>query len=233
MVNLKEWLANQPLLPQISLWTLKRLLKKEGFSWKRVRKSLKDQQDAVLMAFFQQELQDLLQAHQQGELALWFYDETGMGLNPTGLYAWQGPSSSVHLPAQRGQGFTVAGFLSADNTLQAFSYAGPTTSEAFIRLVEEWLAQHPARGKTVLVLDNASFHCSGHVLVKRKEWASQQVYLQYLPAYGSELNRIETLWHRLKHQWLELEAYANALTLRQAVENVLRQFGEKYTITFA
>jgi|GEM_PF-3678738 len=28
--------------------------------------------------------------------------------------------------------------------------------------------------------------------------------LPYSPAYGSEQNRIETLWHRLKHAWLEL-----------------------------
>lgn len=233
VVNLRHWLANQPGLPAISRWTLKRLLKKAGFRWKRVRKSLKAQQDAVLMAFFKQELADLLQAHRQGELALWFYDETGLGLNPAGVYAWQAAKSAVCLPAQRGEGFTVAGFLSADQTLHAFSYAGSTTSGAFIRWVDEWLAQHPPVGKTVLVLDNASFHCSKDVLAKRKEWARQQVYLQYLPAYGSELNRIEILWHHLKHRWLEVEAYANAQTLRQAVEAILRQFGEKYTVTFA
>lgn len=209
------------------------MLKKAGYRWKRVRKSLKGQQDAVLMGFFKQELADLLDAHRQGQLTLWYYDETGLGLNPTGLQAWQAAESALCLPAQRGGGFTVAGFLSADNALQAFSYAGSTTSGAFIRWVDEWIAQHPPVGKTVLVLDNASFHCSSDVRVKRKEWARQQVYLQYLPPYGSELNRIETLWHRLKHQWLEVEAYANAQTLRQAVEAILRQFGKKYTITFA
>lgn len=233
VVNLRHWLANQPGLPPLSRWTLKRMLKKAGFRWKRVRKSLKDRQDAVLMAFFKQELAHLLEAHRQGQLALWFYDESGLGLNPAGLYAWQAAGSAVCLPAQRGEGFTVAGFLSADQTWQAFSYAGPTTSEAFIRLVDEWIAQHLPTGKTVLVLDNASFPCSSQVRIKGKEWARQQVYLQYLPAYGSELNRIETLWHHLKHQWLEVEAYANAQTLRQAVESILRQFGEKYTITFA
>lgn len=233
VVNLRQWLANQRWLPNISVYTLKRILKAAHFRWRRVRKSMKDQQDAVLMAFFKQELDQLNQAHEQGELTLWFYDETGLGLNPTGLYAWQQADSSVCLPAQRGQGFTVAGFLGAANTLQAFSYAGPTTSQAFIGFVEEWINEHPPTGRTVLVLDNASFHCSGDVVAKRREWARQQVYLQYLPAYGSELNRIETLWHRLKHAWLELGAYANAQTLRQAVEDILRQYGEKYTITFA
>lgn len=105
VVNLRHWLANQPWLPSISPWTLKRLLKQAGFRWKQVRKSLKGQQDAVLMVFFKEELADLLQAHQQGELPLWFYDETGLGLNPTGLQTWQAPDSRVSLPAQRGEGF--------------------------------------------------------------------------------------------------------------------------------
>lgn len=147
LVNLRQWLAAQSSLPKISLWTLKRILRQAGFRWKRVRKSLKDQQDPILMAFFRQELQALNQAHQQGELTLWFYDETGIGLNPSGLYAWQQAGSVAHLPARRGQGFTLAGFLSADNALTAFSYSGPTTSQAFIALVDEWLNQSRPRVK--------------------------------------------------------------------------------------
>lgn len=233
--NLTQWLAShQSLLAQpLSLWTLKRILKRAGFRWKRVRKSLKDQQDGVLMAFFKDELEALKQAHQRAELSLWYYDETGLGLNPTGLYAWQSPHQPVHLPAQRGQGFSVAGFLSADNQLQAYSYSGPTSSQAFIAFVEDWLRHYPPTAKTVVVLDNASFHCSADVVKKRQEWAERQLYLQYLPAYGSELNRIETLWHRLKHEWIALSAYASGQTLRTAVETILSQFNSKYTITFA
>ena len=164
---------------------------------------------------------------------MWFYDETELGLNPTGLYAWQGPRQSVSLPAQRGQGFTVAGFLTLKNQLQAYSYSGPTRADDFIAFVDDWLVAYPPQGKTVLVLDNASFHRSAAVVAKQKEWAKGHLYLQYLPAHGSELNLIETLWHRLKHEWLGLEAYESKQSLRQAVEDILRQVGQKYTITFA
>ena len=185
------------------------------------------------MAFFEQEMPALLTAHRSGALVLWYYDESGFGLNPSGLYAWQTTNSPAHLPARRGAGFTVAGFLSADNQLQAYSYSGPTSSQAFIGFVEDWLQHHPPTKKTVLVIDNASFHTSGDVVKKRAEWASQKLYVQYLPAYGSELNRIETLWHRVKHDWLELRDYASGETLRRAVEHILSRFGTEYTITFA
>lgn len=216
----------------ISRWTLKRILKQAGFRWKRVRKSLKDQQDPLMMAFFKDELVALEKAHRQGECRLWFYDETGLGLNPSGVYAWQHPAQPVHLPARRGAGFTIAGLLSADNELTAYSYSGPTSSQAFITFVDDWLASDPPAIKTVLVLDNASFPCSRAVLNKRRDWAARQLYLQYLPAYGSALNRIETLWHRLKHQWLQLADYVSGPILRTAVESVLSQFNSKYTITF-
>ena len=185
------------------------------------------------MAFFKEELQQLQQAHQQGQLNLWFYDESGFGLNPTGLYAWQSAADRVYLPAQRGQGFTVAGFWQPGQQLQAYSYGGPTSSAAFIGFVEDWLKTYPPVGKTVVILDNASFHTSTDVVVKRKAWAQQGIYLQYLPAYGSELNRIETLWHHLKHEWLSLADYTSAQSLREAVERILRQVDTKYTITFA
>lgn len=235
MVNLIQWLAvhQQTLTQRLSRWTLKRLLKQAGFRWRRIRKSLREQQDPVLMAFFKEEVRLLKRAHRQAQLDLWFYDETGLGLNPTGLYGWQRKDHTAHLPAQRGQGFTVAGFLTLDNNLLAYSYSGPTSSEAFIQFVEEWMSQHPPQRKTVLVLDNASFHRSADVVAKRKEWAERQVYLQYLPAYGSELNLIEVLWHRLKHEWLTVSDYKSGQSLRTAVESILRQVGTKYTITFA
>ena len=75
--------------------------------------------------------------------------------------------------------------------------------------------------------------CSAEVVKKRQQWADRQLYLQYLPAYGSELNRLETLWHRLKQEWIALSDYASGQTLRTAVEAILRQFNSKYTITFA
>lgn len=223
----------QALNQAVSRWTVKRVLKQADFRWRRVRKSLREQQDPVLMAFFKQELGLLKQAHRQTQLDLWFYDETGLGLNPTGVYAWQGKDHSAHLPAQRGQGFTVAGFLTLENQLQAYSYSGPTSSRTFIHFVEEWIRQYPPKRKTIVVLDNASFHRSADVVAKQKEWAKQQVYLQYLPAYGSELNLIEVLWHRLKHEWLSLSDYQSGQGLRRATESILRQVGTEYTITFA
>lgn len=71
-MNLRQWLSTQPHTGAqiVSRWTVKRLLKRAGFRWRRVRKSLKEQQDGVLMAFFTQELGLLKAAHRQAELGV-------------------------------------------------------------------------------------------------------------------------------------------------------------------
>lgn len=54
-----------------------------------------------------------------------------------------------------------------------------------------------------------------------------------LPPYSSELNPIENLWHQAKHLWLNIEDYSDANTLKNAVINIFKNVGSKYTINFA
>lgn len=122
-----EWL--KALDKKVSKWTLINILKAKGFSWRRVRKSLKSQRDQVMLDFFKQEIKHLRQAQLQGSIQLWFYDESGFSLNPTGVYAWLPKENAYELPAQRGNVLTVAGFFQVDNTLQTYSHQGSMTSE--------------------------------------------------------------------------------------------------------
>lgn len=225
-----EWL--KALDKKVSKWTLINILKAKGFSWRRVRKSLKSQRDQVMFDFFKQEIKHLRQAQLQGSIQLWFYDESGFSLNPTGVYAWLPKENACELPAQRGNVLTVAGFFQVDNTLQAYSYQGSMTSEIFITYVEDFLKHYPPTMKTIVVIDNASFHKSADVRAKMKIWQARNLYFQFLPPYCSELNIIETLWHHIKHLWLKIEDYTSNDTLKKAVDGIMSQMKIKYTITY-
>ena len=54
----------------VRLSSLRRLARRLGYGWKRLRRSLQARRDAVLFAFFQQELALLHQAEARGELAV-------------------------------------------------------------------------------------------------------------------------------------------------------------------
>jgi transposase len=77
-----------------------------------------------------------------------------------------------------------------------------------------------------------SFHKSAAVKKKIKQWQAQNLFFQFLPPYCSELNKIEILWHHLKHFWLKLEDYKCKDSLKKAVDNILVEVKTKYTITF-
>ena len=42
-----------------------------------------------------------------------------------------------------------------------------------------------------------------------------------------------TLWRNIKYAWLPFSAYQCLNALREALENILKNFGSKYQITFA
>lgn len=81
-------------------------------------------------------------------------------------------------------------------------------------------------------MDNASVHQNNLLWEKEGEWINKGLEIFFLPTYSPELNLIEILWRFIKYQWLETEAYESYTTLVESVENILRNFGQEYTINF-
>ena len=86
---------------------------------------------------------------------------------------------------------------------------------------------------TVLVFDNAPWHKSEKVLSKQEEWAEKNVYLFFLPTYSPHLNLIETLWRKIKYEWLRAEDYESAKTLKEAIFNIIRKYDDEFCINFS
>ena len=73
---------------RLSLSSLKRLAKKARLRWKRVRKSLKSLRDPDAFAQAKRELEVLQKQEDQGQIALYYFAESGFALDPTIPYAW-------------------------------------------------------------------------------------------------------------------------------------------------
>jgi len=84
----------------------------------------------------------------------------------------------------------------------------------------------------VLVLDNATIHHSETFEDKIPEWAEQGVQIFYLPRYSPHLNLIETLWRKIKYEWLKAAHYANWHTFTEALEYIFCHVGTEFTINF-
>ena len=68
---------------------------------------------------------------------------------------------------------------------------------------------------------------------KRQEWEEQDLFIFFLPRYSPHLNRIETLWRKIKYEWLKPRNYQSWKTLTKAVKNILASFGSDYNINFS
>ena len=92
--------------------------------------------------------------------------------------------------------------------------------------------QCAAEQKAYVLSDNAPIHRSKAFIRHIPKWIQRGLIIKYLPVYSPELNLIEILWRFIKYYWLPFSAYGAFQQLCAAVEEILQQFGTKYTIAF-
>lgn len=128
------------------------------------------------------------------------------------------------IPAIRGKRLNVLAALFADGSLFATQHWQTTTAQLFGDFLKA-LAAHVNKPVT-LIVDNASIHRAKGLDPVLEQLREQGLELYFLPAYSPELNRIEKLWHKMKHTLLAFKA-RDPQTLEADVGEVLRNLGAK------
>lgn len=215
--------------------TLRRILKKHGKTWKRQRKVPKGKPDEEEYEQTKSELEELRNMASEGEFDLYYFDESGLSLDPYVPYAWQalGRDGTIGIPAARSKRINLLGFMNfTGDKLTAFEPEGSVDSEVIIDIMDEF-CKHLER-PAVVVLDNASIHSSKVVAAKREEWDRRGMTLYFLPTYSPELNLIEILWRKIKYEWIPRSAYDSIFNLRSAIRKIIDSFGSnEYRILFS
>lgn len=174
---------------------------------------------------------DLRHLAQVNYLDLYYYDECRFSLVSNVPRAWQAPGETLALPATRGPGLNVAGFLRYDSAdFHGYTSQQSLVSQDIILFFNDFCQQ--IRQPTVVVLDNASTHRSAAFQAQLPEWESRGLRLFYLPPYSPELNRIEICWRCCKHQWLPPKAYTHFDALQDQVRTMLNKIGYECKIQF-
>ena len=221
---------------KLSKSTIRKFLRKNKFSYKRIRKIPSLKKEDAAFEFFKQELEHLKTMENNGEIALFFYDEMGLSLEPCVSYGWQPIGKTKGVPCEKSANITTMGFYNRQNTFFGFQLAGTTNSALIIQCFDAFadeINQVKNPKKHIVIVDNAPTHTSDTFLAKIKEWKLKNLFVQFIPAYCPELNYIEMLWKQIKYYWLSVEAYKNLETLQLKLDEILSQIGEKYCITFA
>ena len=173
--------------------SIQRALFRAGWTKKTAQQKAKEQ-NPQLRDFYQHKLSEFRSYH------FVFVDESGCdkrvgnrrtGWSPLGVTPVQ--VSKFH----RGQRYQILPAYTQDGILLSRIFKGSTDAVFFESFIEQ-LLQHCGRWpepKSVIIMDNASFHHSGRV---RQLCSDAGVRLLYLPPYSPDFNPIEEFFAELK-----------------------------------
>lgn len=86
---------------------------------------------------------------------------------------------------------------------------------------------------TIVVIDNAPTHTSKKFKEQIKIWEEKGLRIFFLPPYSPQLNPIEQLWKFMKYYWMEFDAYKSIENMKNYVEKVIIEYGNKYEVIFS
>jgi len=168
-----------------------------------------------------------------GEIDLYFYDESGFSLVPNVPYCWQKKGETIELPSSKSKTLQVVGFLRRNQIFRFYYADGSVDSVTVVAVFEDFISTLDPQKKSVIVIDNASPHTSVHFEENKALWEEKNVSICNLSTYSPELNIIEILWRFVKYAWLPFNAYFSVETLEEKLTEVLLNVGKKFTISFA
>jgi transposase len=162
---------------------------------------------------------------------LYYGDESRVSMEPCVPYGWQFAGEEVFMPSAKGAGLNCFALLSRASELWFATTRQRITSSFIIEELER--LSFSIKKPTVLVLDNARVHKSQQVQERCPFWQARGLYIFYLPPYSPHLNIAETLWRKLKYEWLQPSDYATTDGLFYQVRQVLAAVGTSLKIRFS
>jgi len=241
--QVKQWGKEHPKNPKkivalvreeyeisVSRRTINRILRSFDFSWRRIRKKPKGKPDPAEYALKKGELEELKKQAERGEIDLYYVDESGFCLIPYVPYAWQEKGATIEIESGGKRRLNIFGFLSLEHGLVAYTTEENIDSDVVIAFFDTFITG--LIRKTVVVMDNSSYHISDAVEAKIPEWQSKNLEIFYLPKSSPQLNLIEILWRFMKYEWVEWWAYKGWDYLVKYIEMVICGYGTEYEINF-
>jgi transposase len=134
----------------ISISTLKRIVKKSDFRWKRMRKSVKNRRDEKESEKSRKKIEELKEQHRSGKIDLFYFDESGFSTGSCVPYAYQPVGETVRIEASDRRRLNVLGFMSTDNRFESFCFNCNVDTGVVIRCFDEFLKT--VRKKLLLLL---------------------------------------------------------------------------------
>jgi transposase len=241
--EIKTWVKSDPKLLkrtrakiykkwgiEVSKETLKRIIKKRGMKWKRMKRGMSKSPDEWELEVKLPMILEFKKREKQEEIEIRYFDESGFSLKPSIPYGWQENKERIALRSSQSKRLNVLGLMNQKNELFYEIRTGKIDSDVVINFFDKFSQQ--ISKPTVILMDQAPIHTSDRILEKLPEWERKKLQIFWLPTYSPKQNLIEILWKFIKYEWIEVEAYESWGNLFKYLKKVLDNFGKEYVINF-
>lgn len=224
---------------ELSSSQVRRILKRKKYSHIWAKYDLGSQQDPIERALFKERLTKYLAvARDYPELLqVCFWDESGFSLRVIRRKSWVKKGQRKNITGQRRRGrINVMGAIRESDRKRVCFFVKKGNADIFLEqlqqfnelIKQEWVNKgnrpenFQSHGpRTILILDNASFHKRQDILSK----VSQELtnfWLDFLPAYSPDYNIIELVWHSCK-EYIAHRLFQSVDELKQLLDRLLNQ----------
>ena len=186
----------QTLLISVSISTICKFLKKNGFTRQKLRITALQRDECLRQKY-------VVDMSVYSPEMLVFVDETGADLRNTIRrygYSIRGKPMTNQVMLVRGERVSAIACISISGLLDVMTVKGTTNGDDFYRFVQAYLLPHlmPFNGvnpHSVVVLDNCSIH---HVAEITRSIEDVGALVHFLPPYSPDFNPIEETFSKVK-----------------------------------
>lgn len=178
-----------------------------------------------------EKLQELESMSLRNEIDLYYGDETHVCSEGYVPYGWQFPDEDVCFLSEKSYKFNCFGLINRQSQCH-WQVTEENINTTFILSFLEKLSWDINR-TTFVVLDNARIHKTKDITERIPYWQKRGLFLFFLPPYSPHLNIAETLWRKLKKEWLNPEDYLTKDALGYALNRCMADMGKGQRINFA
>ena len=196
-----------------------------------MRRRVKGEENSDVASLKREILSELEGLSEQQQIDLYYGDEAAVSMEPCVPYGWQFPDEQVAMPSATGRGVNCFALLNRENRAIVETTEENITARFIVEQFERLSLD--LRRLTVVVVDNAPVHRARVIKERIGVWQQRGLFVFYLPRYSPHLNIVETLWRKLKYEWLMPSDYETRETLRYGVRQALKAVGESLFIHFS
>lgn len=176
-------------------------------------------------------MQELERLDSQGELILYYADESHVCTNGYVPYGWQFDDEDVYIAAERSARLNIFGMITRRNQYMGFTTQESINADKIVEYLD--MLSFQVKKKTVIVFDNATVHRNAKIKELRSIWEKRGLFLFYLPPYSPELNPAEILWRMLKTKWIRPVDYGTTDSLFYSTNRALASVGSGLFVNYS